>query len=51
MSRLQVALGQVVSSDPDVAGTVMVVGATGNQTQNNGRMFIALNLALAIHAA
>jgi multidrug efflux pump subunit AcrB len=40
MSRLQVALGQVVSSDPDVAGTVMVVGATGNQTQNNGRMFI-----------
>jgi len=31
MSRLQVALGQVVSSDPDVAGTVMVVGATGNQ--------------------
>jgi multidrug efflux pump subunit AcrB len=33
MSRRQVALGQVVSSDPDVAGTVMVVGATGNQTR------------------
>jgi hydrophobe/amphiphile efflux-1 (HAE1) family protein len=42
MSRRQVALGRVVSSDPDVADVVMIVGATGNQTQNNGRMFIAL---------
>jgi multidrug efflux pump subunit AcrB len=41
MSRRQVALGRVVSSDPDVAGVVMIV-ATGNQTPNNGRMFIAL---------
>jgi multidrug efflux pump subunit AcrB len=42
MSRRQVELGQVVSGDPDVAGLVMLVGATGSQTQNNGRMFIAL---------
>jgi hydrophobe/amphiphile efflux-1 (HAE1) family protein len=42
MSRRQVALGRVVSSDPDVASVGMLVGATGNQTQNNGRMFITL---------
>lgn len=42
MSRRQVELGRVVSSDPDVAGFAMIVGATGNQTQNNGRMFITL---------
>ena len=42
MSRLQLELGHVVSSDPDVADVVMVVGATGSQTQNNGRMFISL---------
>jgi hydrophobe/amphiphile efflux-1 (HAE1) family protein len=42
MSRLQGQLGRVVSSDPDVANVVMVVGATGSQTQNNGRMFISL---------
>ena len=42
MSRLQVALGKIVASDPDVANVGMLVGATGSQTQNNGRMFIAL---------
>jgi hydrophobe/amphiphile efflux-1 (HAE1) family protein len=42
MSRRQVALGRVVSADPDVASVGMLVGATGNQTQNNGRMFITL---------
>jgi hydrophobe/amphiphile efflux-1 (HAE1) family protein len=42
MSRLQLALGSVVSKDPDVATVGMLVGATGNQTQNNGRMFITL---------
>ena len=42
MSRRQLELGRVVSSDPTVASVAMLVGATGNQTQNNGRMFIAL---------
>ena len=42
MSRRQLELGRVVSSDPDVASVAMIVGATGNQTQNNGRMFITL---------
>jgi hydrophobe/amphiphile efflux-1 (HAE1) family protein len=42
MSRLQLALGRVVASDPAVASVAMLVGATGNQTQNNGRMFITL---------
>ena len=42
MSKLQLALGKVVESDPAVASVAMLVGATGNQTQNNGRMFITL---------
>jgi hydrophobe/amphiphile efflux-1 (HAE1) family protein len=42
MSRRQLALGRIVSGDPDVASVAMIVGATGNQTQNNGRMFITL---------
>jgi hydrophobe/amphiphile efflux-1 (HAE1) family protein len=42
MSRRQLALGRIVSSDPDVASVAMMVGATGDQTQNNGRMWITL---------
>jgi hydrophobe/amphiphile efflux-1 (HAE1) family protein len=42
MSRLQLELGHVVSGDPDVANVLMAVGTNGNQTQNNGRMFISL---------
>jgi hydrophobe/amphiphile efflux-1 (HAE1) family protein len=42
MARRQTAIGRVVSSDPDVASVAMIIGSTGNQTQNNGRMFIAL---------
>ncbi|MEA2904299.1 MAG: hypothetical protein QOI12_1686 [Alphaproteobacteria bacterium] len=42
MSRRQIALGSVVSKDPDVATVGMLVGSTGSQTQNNGRMFITL---------
>jgi multidrug efflux pump subunit AcrB len=42
MSRRQEALAAIVSQDPDVATVGSLVGATGNQTQNNGRMFIAL---------
>ena len=42
MSRRQLALAAVVSKDPDVSTIGMLVGATGNQTQNNGRMFITL---------
>jgi hydrophobe/amphiphile efflux-1 (HAE1) family protein len=43
MSRRQVALGQVVSDDPDIAGWSGVIGAgQGGQTGNNGRFFITL---------
>ena len=42
MAKHQLALGRVVSSDPDVANVAMYIGANGNQTQNNGRMFITL---------
>ena len=42
MSRKQLALAEVVAKDPDVAAVGMQIGATGNQTQNNGRMFITL---------
>jgi hydrophobe/amphiphile efflux-1 (HAE1) family protein len=42
MSRRQLALGAIVLRDPDVATMGMLVGATGNQTQNNGRMYITL---------
>jgi hydrophobe/amphiphile efflux-1 (HAE1) family protein len=42
MSRRQIALGNVVARDPAVASVGMLVGATGSQTQNNGRMFISL---------
>jgi len=42
MGRLQQELGAIVASDPDVTNVGMLVGATGSQTQNNGRMFIAL---------
>jgi hydrophobe/amphiphile efflux-1 (HAE1) family protein len=42
MERRQIELGRVVSTDPDVVNVIMIVGATGNQTQNNGRMFITL---------
>jgi hydrophobe/amphiphile efflux-1 (HAE1) family protein len=42
MARRQTAIGRVVSSDPDIASVAMIIGSTGNQTQNNGRMFIAL---------
>ena len=36
------ALGRIVQRDPAVASVAMLVGATGNQTQNNGRMYITL---------
>jgi hydrophobe/amphiphile efflux-1 (HAE1) family protein len=42
MSRYQVALSAVVAADPDVATVGMNAGATGQQTQNNGRFFITL---------
>ena len=43
MSRIQQMLGDVVSSDPDVAAYASTVGAgVGGQTGNNGRFFIAL---------
>jgi hydrophobe/amphiphile efflux-1 (HAE1) family protein len=42
MSRRQIALGDVVAKDPDVATIGMTVGSTGSQTQNNGRLFITL---------
>jgi hydrophobe/amphiphile efflux-1 (HAE1) family protein len=43
MSRIQQALNDVVSQDPDVAAYGATVGAgIGGQTTNNGRMYIAL---------
>ena len=42
MARRQLALAEVVSSDPAVATVGMQIGASGGQTQNNGRMFITL---------
>jgi hydrophobe/amphiphile efflux-1 (HAE1) family protein len=42
MSKRQLELGKIVSADPGVANVGMLVGATGSQTQNNGRMFITL---------
>src|SRR5262249_4807286 len=42
MSRRQLALSSIVAKDPDVATVAMSVGASGSQTQNNGRMFITL---------
>ena len=42
MERYQVALSNVVMADPDVATVGMNAGATGQQTQNNGRFFITL---------
>jgi hydrophobe/amphiphile efflux-1 (HAE1) family protein len=43
MSRIQQALNDVVSQDPDVAAYGATVGAgIGGQTTNNGRIYIAL---------
>jgi multidrug efflux pump subunit AcrB len=42
MQRRTLALNTIVMSDPDVATVGMTAGATGTQTQNNGRMFITL---------
>jgi hydrophobe/amphiphile efflux-1 (HAE1) family protein len=44
MKRYQLALAAVVAADPDVATVGMNAGATGQQTQNNGRFFITLKL-------
>src|SRR5262249_38820404 len=38
----QLALGRIVSADPDVATVGMAVGALSGQTLNDGRMFITL---------
>ena len=51
MESRQLALGRVVETDPAVASVAMVVGATGNQTQNNGRMFITLKPIGIRHAS
>jgi multidrug efflux pump len=43
MARIQSALNDVVSQDPDVQAYAATIGAgVGGQTTNNGRMFIAL---------
>ncbi len=51
MEQKQLALGRVVESDPAVQSVAMLVGATGNQTQNNGRMFITLKPIGVRHAS
>ena len=43
MERRQLALGKILSADPDVAGWSGIIGAgAGGQTGNNGRFFITL---------
>ncbi|HET7880549.1 MAG TPA: efflux RND transporter permease subunit, partial [Acetobacteraceae bacterium] len=43
MAKIQSALNEVVSQDPDVQAYAVTIGAgVGGQTTNNGRMFIAL---------
>jgi len=42
MVKHQLALGEIVAADPDVATVGMAVGSSGGQTVNNGRMFISL---------
>ena len=42
MSKHQLALARIVSSDPAVDTVGMAVGASGGQPLNNGRMFITL---------
>ena len=43
MSRIQQELAAIVQQDPDVSGYGMTVGAgVGGQTENNGRIYIAL---------
>ena len=43
MSRVQQELAAIVQQDPDVSAYGMTVGAgVGGQTENNGRMYIAL---------
>jgi hydrophobe/amphiphile efflux-1 (HAE1) family protein len=42
MSKRQLELGKIVAADPGVANVAMLVGATGSQTQNNGRLYITL---------
>ena len=43
MSRIQQALDDIVAQDPDVQGYGATVGAgIGGQTENNGRIYIAL---------
>lgn len=41
MKQLQEQLGKIVTSDPDVATTAMLIGGTGSPS-NSGRMFITL---------
>jgi len=42
MVERQLALGRVISADPDVATVGMAVGALAGQTLNDGRVFITL---------
>jgi hydrophobe/amphiphile efflux-1 (HAE1) family protein len=42
MRQHQLALAKIVMQDPAVANVLMSIGSGGAQTQNNGRMFIAL---------
>jgi multidrug efflux pump subunit AcrB len=51
MEQRQLALGRIVRGDPAVASLAMLVGATGNQTQNNGRMYITLKPIGIRHAS
>ncbi len=51
MSAKQEAAIKVLLSDPDIGGISSAVGAGGGQTENNGRMFIALKPFSERHAS
>ncbi len=51
MQQRQLAIAKVIAQDPDIAGYAMTIGAgLGGQTENQGRIFIALKPFSERHA-
>ncbi|MGH7212034.1 MAG: efflux RND transporter permease subunit, partial [Acetobacteraceae bacterium] len=51
MQKLELTAAKVISQDPDIAGYAMTIGAgLGGQTENQGRIFIALKPFSERHA-
>ena len=42
MRERQLALAEIIAADPDIANWTGSIGASGSQTMNNGRFFMAL---------